>query len=224
MTMKIAAAALAAAGGFFYFAVVPSTEATAFAEVAQKLRDAHTLAYRGTTESPDLKTPMTVRFLFKEPGLFRTELAGGIITIIDRSQNKQLILDPTAKTALLLEGKAPEAPLGPAAAVGLVERLRQLTEGDAKPVGEKAIGDIRARGYLIQKLGAEMTIWVDPGTRLPILIESADRIQAKEIRVTISDFQIDPDVDDALFRVALPRVTRSARRNRTRWRWTRRPS
>jgi outer membrane lipoprotein-sorting protein len=204
MTMKIAAAASVAAGGFFYLTVAPSTEATAFAEVAQKLRGAHTLAYRGTTESPDLKTPLTVRFLFKEPSLFRTELDGGIITIIDGSQNKQLILDPAAKTALLLEGKAPEAPLGPAAAVGLVERLRQLTEGDAKPAGEKAIGDIQARGYLIRKFGVEMTMWVDPGTRLPIRIESADRIQGKEIRVTVSDFQIDPDVDDALFRVAPP--------------------
>ena len=52
MTMKIAAAALVAAGGWFYFAVVPSREASAFAEVAQKLRDAHTLSYRTTTESP----------------------------------------------------------------------------------------------------------------------------------------------------------------------------
>jgi hypothetical protein len=49
-----------------------------------------------------------------------------------------------------------------------------------------------------------MTVWVDPRTRLPIRIESSDRIQGKEIRITTSDFQIDPDLDDALFRVAPP--------------------
>jgi outer membrane lipoprotein-sorting protein len=206
VTMRIAAAALVTAGGLFYSAVVPSTEAAAFAEVAQKLRDAHTLAYRSTVESPELKSRMTMRSLFKEPSSFRTELDGGIVAIADGSQGKQLILDPATKTALLLEGKAPEAPLGPAAAVGLVERLRQLTEGDAKHVGDKAIGDIHARGYLVKDktFGTEMTIWVDPGTRLPLRIESSDRIQGKEIRVTSSDFRIDPDVDDALFRVAPP--------------------
>ncbi|MFI5457564.1 MAG: outer membrane lipoprotein carrier protein LolA [Isosphaerales bacterium] len=203
--IKIAAAVLAAAGGLFYFAFVPSAEATIkFAEVAQKLRDAHTLAYRTTTESPDLKAPMKMRLLFKEPSLFRTEVDGGIVTIVDGSQGKQLMLDPAAKTALLLEGKAPKAPSGPAAAVGLMENLRQLTEGDAKLVGDKLIGDVRVRGFLVKKFGMEMTIWVDPGTRLPVRIESSNRIQGKEIRVTLTDFQIDPKVDEALFRIEPP--------------------
>jgi outer membrane lipoprotein-sorting protein len=202
--MKIAAAALVTASGLFYFAVVPSMEATAFAEVAQRLRNAHTLAYRATMESPDLKTPITMRLRFKEPSLFRAETdGGGIITIVDGSQGKQLLLDPAAKTALLLEGKAPEAPRGPAG-LGLVEHLRRLTAGDAKPVGDKPIGDIQARGYLVKKFETEMTVWVDPRTRIPIRVESSERIQGKEIRVTLSDFQIDPEVDDALFRVVPP--------------------
>lgn len=226
VTMKIAAAALMAVGGLFYVAFFPSTEATAFTEVAQKLRDAHTLAYRLTVESPDLKTRMTMRAIFKEPSFFRAELDGGMVSIVDGKQGKQLMLDPATKTALLLEGKAPEAPLGPAAAVGLVEHLRQLTEGDAKHVGDQAIGNVQARGYLVKnkKFGTEMTVWVDPGTRLPLRIESSDRIQGKDYRATMSDFQIDPHIDDTMFRIAPPRVTCSARRNRTRWRWTRRPS
>jgi len=202
MTMKIAAAALVAVGGWFYFTVVPSREASAFAEVAQKLRDAHTLAYRTTTESPDLKTPMTIRMLFKGPSLMRAEMEGGIVGIFDERQGKQLILNPTARTALLLEGKAPQAPIGPA--VNIAERLRQLTEGDAKPVGEKAIGGIRALGYLVRRFGTDMTVWVDPATRLPVRIESSDNILGKQVRTTSSDFQIDPDIDDALFRLDLP--------------------
>ena len=107
MTMKIAAAALVAAGGWFYFAVVPSNEASAFAEVAQKLHDAHTLAYRTAMESPGLfKTPMMMRLFFKEPNLMRVEADGGTVTVMDGGQGKQLILDPKSKTALLMEGKA----------------------------------------------------------------------------------------------------------------------
>jgi outer membrane lipoprotein-sorting protein len=201
-TMRIAAAALVTAGGLLYFAGVPSKEATAFAELAQKLREAHTLAYRITTETPESKTALKIRSLFKEPSLFRAETDGGIITIVDGSQGKQMLLDPAANTALLLEGKARKAPPGPG--MGLVEHLRQLTAGDAKPVGNKRIGGIPARGYLVKKFSTEMTVWVDPGTRLPIRVETSDRIQGKEIRVTLSDFQVDPDLDDALFRVAVP--------------------
>ncbi len=43
-TLKIAAAVVAA-GGLFYVARSPVAEATAFAEAAQKLHDAHTLTY-----------------------------------------------------------------------------------------------------------------------------------------------------------------------------------
>ncbi len=206
VTMRIAAAVLMALGGLFYVAFFPSTEATAFAEVAQKLRDAHTLTYRLTVESPELKTRMTMRALFKEPSFFRAELDGGMVSIIDGKLGKQLMLDPATKTALLVEGKAPEAPLGPAAAVGLVEHLRQLTEGDAQHVGDQAIGDIQARGYLVKNktFGTEMTVWVNPGTRLPLRIESSDRIQGKDYQATMSDFQIDPVLDDALFRVVPP--------------------
>jgi hypothetical protein len=170
-TMKIAAAALVAAGGVAYFALPPSAEATAFAMMAQKLREAHSLTYTATTESADIKPPLTMKFLFKEPDLLRTEVPGGIVTIIDSKQGKQLLLNPADKTALLLEGKPSAAPVGPGADVGLIGRLRQLTEGDAKLVGEKAIGGIQARGYLVSTLGMEMTIWIDPATRLPVRLE-----------------------------------------------------
>ena len=205
MPLKIAVAALVMTSGLFYFAIVPSTEAIAFADVAQKLQDAQILAYHTTLESPDLKSPMKMRMIFKKPSLFRVELDGGLVTIVDASQGKQLTLDSKNKTALLLEGKAPEGPLG-AAAGGLVENLRQLTEGDAKHVGDKAIGGIQSRGYLVKnkKLGSEMTVWVNPETRLPIQIDASDRVQGKEIKCTMSDFQIDPKVDDALFRMTPP--------------------
>jgi hypothetical protein len=126
-----------------------------------------------------------------------------MVRIMDGRQGKQLILDTAGKSALLLEGK-PDAPPGAAGGAGMIENLRKLTEGDAKPVPDKMIGDIRARGYLVKMLGTELTIWVDPATRLPLRMESADRLQGKEIRSVITDFQIDLPVDDALFRLEPP--------------------
>ena len=203
--LKIAAAVLVAAGGVLYFALAPPAKATtAFAEMAQKLRNAHTLSHRMSIESPDLKMAFKGRYFFKEPKLMRNEMDGSLVTILDGTRAKQLILDPAAKSALLIESKAPEPAAGQPAATGLIESLRQLTEGDAKPAGEKVIETVRARGYLVNKLGVEMTIWVDPGTRLPLRIECLDHSQGKEIRMTLTDFQIDPVLDDALFSMDLP--------------------
>jgi hypothetical protein len=125
------------------------------------------------------------------------------VVIMDGSQGKQLILDPAAKSALLLEGKA-DAPPAADAGAGLIERLRGLSEGDAKPLGEKNIGNVRARGYLVDMLGSEMTIWVDPATRMPVRMESVSRFQGKEFRAVASDFQIDAPLDDALFKLEPP--------------------
>jgi Predicted periplasmic protein (DUF2092) len=114
------------------------------------------------------------------------------------------VLNTANKTALLLEAKPAVTPSGQGAGVGLLGRLRQLTEADAKSVGEKAIGGIQARGYQVTNLGTPMTIWIDPAARLPIRLESTDRIQGKEFHMTATDFQIDPEIDDALFRTDPP--------------------
>ncbi len=203
-SIKIAAAVLVTAGGLIYFAVAPPVKATtAFAEMAQKLSKAHTLSYRTSMEGPDMKEPFKGQCFFKEPNLTRTEMDNESVVIMDGGQGKQLILDPATKSALLLEGKA-DAPRAADGGAGLIEHLRKLSEGDAKPVGEKNIGDVRARGYLVNKLGTEMTIWVDPATRMPLRMESVSRFQGKEFRSVASDFQIDVALDDALFKVAPP--------------------
>jgi outer membrane lipoprotein-sorting protein len=187
----------------FYLVTAPTTTATAsFAEAAQKLHDAHTLSYRMTTETPDLKQPMTMRAFFKEPNRMRVESDAGVVSVADASQGKLLVLDPATKTALLTEGAA--AKTAQAAGGGFAERMRQLVNQEARPVGEKNIGDTAARGYLVKVSGEEMTIWIDPKTNLPLRMEASIRFQGKEIRTTLTDFQIDPVLDDALFRMEPP--------------------
>lgn len=204
-TLRIAALVLAAAAGLIYLAVAPrATARPAFAEVTQKLRDAHTLAYRVTVESPDLKQPMRMRASVKEPGRLRTEFDGGLITVVDGIQGKQLILDPATKTALVVEGKGAKPSPQSGAGVGLVEHLRQLTDKDARPLGEQSKGGVPMQGYVVKMYGQDTTIWIDPKTRLPLRMESTLRVDGKETRTTVTDFQIDPVLDDALFRTEPP--------------------
>ncbi len=225
---KIAAVVIAAVGGLFYAAFAPSVAKTEpFAEAAQKLHDAHSLSYRMTVESAAIPKPMTMRVFFQEPSLFRTETESGVSVVVDNKAGKQLIVDPAAKSAMILEAKNPKAApaAGAGADLGLLERLRQLVGRDAKPAGEKNIGGVMALGYLVTMPGGiEMTVWVDPKTRLPLREESVTSIGGKEYRTVVTDFQIDPRSTRRSFASSRLRDTRCRRESQICSAWTTRPS
>jgi outer membrane lipoprotein-sorting protein len=233
--LKMAAALVVAAGGLFYLggphlAGAPVT----FEEVAQKLGNAHTFAYLMTMELPNAKTPVKVRLLFKEPGLLRSEAvpASGPVLILDQPAHKRLMLNPAAKSAVLLEGKLPGEPEGAGQdlAVSEAENLRKLAQKKGEPAGEKQIGKVRAQGFRVKEPqgyvvqlelrhpdaqvqgfrvkeppGYEQVIWVDPQTRLPVQIEISGTFGGGQtFHNTISDFQLDPKLDDSLFSLQPP--------------------
>jgi outer membrane lipoprotein-sorting protein len=183
--------------------------ALAFAEVAQNLRDAHSLAYRMTVRSPRMKEPETMQFRFKEPGLFRSDGAGGQVAVMDLRQGKTLILDAATRSALLLERKKSDGNLRPEEEGGVrwLERLRRLAETEGEPAGTKRVGDRDAQGFRVKDSGdgfQDMTVWADPTTRRPVLIEATVRVGDEEAHVTFSDFELDPVLDDSLFRLEPP--------------------
>ncbi len=210
--LKTAGAILATAAGVAYFAVFPPAAARSeFTDVALKLRDAQTLSLRHTQTMTIAGQPgtMNARVLYKVPGLVRNELepAAQGISIMDMNHGKVLILNPADKSAMLLEeppgqGGAP-APKRDAATM-VIEDMRRLAGKDNEPVGEKVIGDVRARGFRVKEQGQDMTVWVDPQKKLPVLIEFSGRAGNIDFRGTFSDIQLDPPLDDALFRLDPP--------------------
>ena len=207
--LKIAAAALVAVGGLSYFVGSPPVGApAAFAAVAQKLRDARTLAYRLTVRPPGRKDPMTLRYFIKEPGLVRAEAEppAGPVTVMDLPHGKLLVLNAAAKTAVLMEGKLFQAQPGAPAdfAAGMTERLRALAGKPGEPAGKEAIGGVEAQGFRVKEPGQELLVWVDPRTRLPLRIEVTTRLAGQEVRGTLSEIALDPPLDDALFRLEPP--------------------
>lgn len=204
---KIAAAlALAVAGGYYVAAPRPAA-ANTFAEMAAKLREARTLTYRITTSAPGIKDPIRVTIYSKGADRSRSEAeGGGLITIVDLTGRKTLMLDPKSKTAMILEDKGPKPPAADGDAVTtLAARIRSLEKSDGTPIGERRIGDVATRGFRVA-MGPrqEMTFWVDPATDLPVLVESDARIGEQFARVTLSDFTLDRELDDDLFRIEAP--------------------
>jgi outer membrane lipoprotein-sorting protein len=208
--LKLAAAVLVAVSGLLYVggswlagASVP------FEEIAHKLRDAHTLAYNMTMEVPNLKVPITVRLLFKEPWLARSERvpAGGPVMITNIETGKSLILDPALKTALLVEGKPPGSAhaLPKDSAVPALANLRNLVDKTGESVGKKQIGGVETQGYRVTiETGQELTIWADPKTRQPVRIDITTNLAGQTLRGSIIDIEIDPKLDDSLFSLDPP--------------------
>jgi outer membrane lipoprotein-sorting protein len=178
----------------------------AFAEVTRRLHDARTLSYRMTTEWPNVPESVTLQLHFMEPGLIRGEGPRGTVIIVDTKKDVLLVLDPQTKTAALMEGADADAgrdPVGAGAAETLA-RLRRLVEKKGIAAGTRQVGAVRAQGFRVEDRGKDMTIWADPETKLPVLVEIKVQVGKLEARVTLSDFEIDPVLDPALFRLEPP--------------------
>jgi outer membrane lipoprotein-sorting protein len=201
--LKVAAAVLAAAGGLAYLgAPPPGGKLVAFAATVQALREAQGYSFRMTLSGAD-RPKESAKTYYKAPGVARTEIEGGQVVVVDLNQGKSLYLNPATKAALLIKSKPLEK--GKAGAgLGLAEELGKLEAADGEPAGEKEIGGVKVRGFRVKKRTDEMTIWVDPRTGVPVQIETVSHFQGKEVRGTLSDFVINPDLDEALFRTEPP--------------------
>ena len=203
---RIAVAGVLAAGVAIYFTgLLPLRSPLAFAEVAAKLRDARTLTCKSITRDPRQKEPVTMQLSFKEPGLVRNE-GGGQIGITDLTQKKTLLLDTGTMTAMLVEFKRVKNANKDAHenAPEMIDWLRKLADKKGESAGKKWIGDVEAEGFRVEDEGFTYNVWADPKTKMPVLIEMPIRIADQETLVTLSDFRLDPKLDDSLFRLEPP--------------------
>lgn len=213
---KIAAVVLAAAGIFFAIGILTHSGSTlVFAQVVQKFRDAHTLAYQMSMDTAKFKdkiplpakmipATITQQIYMKEPSRVRAELPFGQISIggFDHGQWKILALNPIAKTAMLLSGTSNKQPSRQVDPMKFVEKLRGSVEKDAHPIGNRRIGGIDAQGFRVSKGQEQWLVWADPKTRLPIEIEITI---PDGTHCTLSEFRFNPELSDDLFSLEVPK-------------------
>ncbi len=223
LAIPLAAAVLLALGGLVYVGSMTSVgPPVAWADVAARLRDARTLTYRTTISGKDVQVPLTSRTWLKVPSHMRMETSNGLISIMDGDPATALYLDAATKTAYFSKSKAKSKPKttgtfqpGPQVVdfkqkndhtfeFSGFEKFKKLAKEKGEPVGKKKIGDIEAQGFRAQQNGVMSTVWVDPQTGQPLVIEHTQRAGDKEMTVTMSDFVFDTPLDDALFSLKPP--------------------
>jgi len=203
-----AASVLAVAGGLAYLVTTAPAGASPFEATAQKLRDAHSLSYKISIKIPDKDEPMTGREFYKDPGLVRTEMDPNLsIAVLDAGRGKILSLAPQSKIAILQNLRFPDGvnPHLQDRAANTVNHLRSLAGKTEKPVGKRRLGDVEAEGFRVQEPdGLTWTVWIDPKEKMPLLMETTIRLQDRDVPTSMSDFRIDPPLDDALFSLDPP--------------------
>ncbi len=82
--------------------------------------------------------------------------------------------------------------------------LRGLAGKEGKPAGKRRVGEVEAQGFQVDVDGLAWTVWVDADRKMPLMMETTMRIQDQDFPSTMSDFQIDPKLDDSLFCLEAP--------------------
>ncbi len=154
-----------------------------------------------------LATSMDV--LMVEPGWMVTDGRQGAVSvhmILNTTQGKMLMLMGNASShgqAIVMDMKnIPEARRPP----NLLEQFKQTNGKDSKPLGEKEIAGVKARGFEVIKQGSDMQIWADEKTELPVLVtmKSVASTMMGSVVTTFSDFDWNPTYDASELSFAIP--------------------
>lgn len=198
----------------------PAGTSRAFAEVAEALANIKTATWKtNSTVVDNGSANKTVTFAAKStflaPAHERTETTAEgetSISISDGQKDKTLILSPSKKTAMYINFKdiPPDSnPIG-RTFLGLRDMVANAQSGKAGKVerlGVKAIDGRTAEGYRFKIGVAEVTIWADPKTSLPIRVDeksAGTMLSNVNVDIVMSDFEVDVPLDEALFSMDVP--------------------
>jgi hypothetical protein len=131
------------------------------------------------------------------------------VEIWDGYQGKRLSLDPEKKLATLSvdrpKDKTPEKvdPLGGWGSFFL--EAQKAPDVNREPLGEKEIDGRHVIGFRITTPAGVIEVWGDPKTGLPVRIdETMVLMHNMKVKLTVSDFELNVDMDESLFSVEPP--------------------
>jgi outer membrane lipoprotein-sorting protein len=193
----LTSAALVAVG----FGVMHAPSKTfAFEDVVAAVRSADTVSYT-TVVKPKNGPSLSYKSIHKG-SVTRMVLADGSYTVMDIAGQNMLMVQPASRTATLTQlGKAPKEM--PTMRDSIINWLKSA-ETTGKAVGEKMIDGVRAVGFEADFGATTFTLWSDPKTKLPVLIESTIGAPSEPIQMTMRDFVFNAPAEDDLFSTAVP--------------------
>ncbi len=213
MSLRIGAGLLIATGIAGVATLLVPRESAAYvtlAEVQATVERTRTLTCTMTdkTSAPGKKESELHRLLTRGRSLVRIENADHTYTITDFERHKSLAVDPAHKSVRVLEGFA--IPNG-APAPNVYELFRSIASNPIKTLPPREIAGKSAVGFMVRNppFGKgqpkpegpepEITVWVNPQTKLPLRIEMTSRDGTVTTAQVFTDIVFDRPLDPALF-------------------------
>jgi outer membrane lipoprotein-sorting protein len=172
----------------------------AFEDVVNAVRKADTVTY--TTVVKPKNGPSSSYKSMHKGSVTRMVLADGSYSVMDIAGRKMVMVQPATKTATVtLLGNAPKDM--PTMGDSIIAWLK-AAETKGKAVGEKMIDGIQAVGFEADFGATKFTLWSDPKTKLPVLIESSIGAPSDPIQMTMREFVFNSTLEDSLFSTEVP--------------------
>jgi hypothetical protein len=146
------------------------------------------------------------------PSVVRIEQADGSYSVNDFARHKTLLVDPAKKSARVFEGL--NVPGGDKVQ-SFYDLFRSIAAKPVKALPPRLIGGTMAVGFVVrnpmegapglpQSPKAEITVWVDPETKLPLRIDTVTREDGVTSTQIMSGIVFDHPLDPALFVLTPP--------------------
>jgi len=177
----------------------------AFADIVEPLLTAHTATFKATMKVKDGPT-LTFDSMYMEPIHMRQTTADGVIVISDLEQGKIMTLIPAQKQAVVIEMINMPEDEDQSQFNMFYEIRRRIQEARAAEdelvefLGEEQIDGQSAIGYHIKRPEADITVWANSETKMPIRFE----VSTGPVTNTISNIVFGVELDESLFDLEIP--------------------
>ena len=177
----------------------------AFGDILENIEKAKTLAWK-TTLVTEGQNPRITRTMVLEPYYMRVELEDGTVWILDRSQGKTLILDPSRKIAVISSTAKTSPDI--LEICNTFENFKNMEGFLVEEVGQQQIDGKSSIGFRLTKEdeSQQIMVWADIETELPILIETTitDTQSSHVFQSITSDIVFGVELDEVLFNIEPP--------------------
>ena len=199
---KIAAAVVVIAGVLIAMHFVGlSTTTVTFADVIKPILNAQTAVLDIIVGDEEASGPVIHDMI--RGSLIRRTLSNveGVVTIIDLKESRILQLTHEKKEAAYIDLKGlPSMPNYMEILRNLIKGLQENPHFEVEELGTQEIDGQEAIGFLAKHPKAEITIWADPETALPIRIEQV----SGQMKVICKNVKFDVPMDESLFSMKVP--------------------
>lgn len=201
LTLRYATLAVAVIliGFIGYLIMAGGDSSRAYADVVERLREAHTLTYTVTPRVEGM--PITMEFVFKDPHYIRVSDALDVVySVYNMAEKKGLMVMTPQKQYIemdLSDLSSEQLKLSE-----VVYEMRSLPERADEILDEREIDGRIVQGFRVTEKGLDRTLWVDVDTGDLVRLE--EFANTSGMRHIIENIRFDIEYDDSFFSIEPP--------------------